>query len=154
MLDTCEAPPRISVFKSLHELITTASIFVIIYGWHLHLCLLDFLPQPCFSLCFVLCEAAGIKNLLQDNTADKTPRYHQFAATEVGFILRFTMCLLYLCFYNFTYLCAFYCCREIDLLLQNACHQRHDIDKIIFELDGLKNSISEKIAEISTFNSL
>lgn len=136
--------------------ITTTSIFLILLWLALttSVCLLDYLLHLCFSLHFVLCKASGVKSLLQDNTADKTSRYHQSAVIEAGFISRFIMGLLYLCFYNFTYLYAFYCCRETDYLLGNACHQRHDIDKISFELDGLKNNnISEKTAEISTFNS-
>lgn len=156
MLDICKAPPCISVCKSLHDL-NHYNLHIPYPLWlalTTSVCLLDYLLHLCFSLHFVLCKASGVKSLLQDNTADKTSRYHQSAVIEAGFISRFILGLLYLCFYNFTYLYAFYCCREIDYLLGNACHQRHDIDKISFELDGLKNNnISEKTAEISTFNS-
>lgn len=119
-----------------------------------HLCLFAGLFATALFLSSLCTLQSCIKSLQQDNTKDKTSKCYRFAATVAGFIPRFTMCLLYLCFYDFTYLCAFYCCREIDFLLGNAFHQRHHVDKISFELVGLKNnSISEKIAEISTFNS-
>lgn len=149
MLDICKVPPCISACKSFHGL----NHYNLHIPYPLWLALITFVCWI-FATTLVLSSLCTlqscVKSLQQENTAHKTSKYHQFAATEAGFISRVTMCLLYLCFHNFTYLCAFYCCREIDFLLGNAFHERQDVDKISFELDGLKNkSISKKIAEIS-----
>lgn len=102
MLDIRKVPPWISVCKSFHGL--NHYNLHIPYPFWLSLTIsvrfLDFLPQPWFCLHLQSC----IKSLQQNNTADKTSIYHQFAATEAGFISRFTTCLLYICFYNFTHM--------------------------------------------------